>query len=172
MGILLKFRSWLGDDHGRMYQGLFIAFVVTVLDLGSKAVATAWLVDQHITIIPGFFDFVLVHNLGAAFGLLSEQSAWIRNIVLLGVAFFAAVYIVQQLRETTNLFVTMAFGFILGGAVGNVIDRLRLGWVVDFIHIHWYDLSWPVFNFADSAITVGVGMLILDNFRASEKSES
>ncbi|MBF0358923.1 MAG: signal peptidase II [Magnetococcales bacterium] len=154
-----------------MVLGLVIALVVVILDLVTKAIATAWLADGSvIVIIPNFFDFVLVHNLGAAFGMFAEQSALVRNIVLLGIAFLATIFIVQQLRESDNSFDTLSFALILGGAVGNVIDRLRFGWVVDFIHLHWYDLSWPVFNLADSAITVGVGMLILDNFRHN-KSE-
>ena len=167
MSLLVKFREWMGEDQGRMRLGLIIASVVLTLDLVTKAMASAWLVDGPIILIPNFFDFVLVHNLGAAFGLFSEQPPWVRNTLLLGVASVATVYIVQQLRENKGLFATVAFGFILGGAVGNVIDRIRLGWVVDFIHLHWYDLSWPVFNIADSGITVGVGMLILDNFRHS-----
>ncbi|MBF0382492.1 MAG: signal peptidase II [Magnetococcales bacterium] len=166
MGMITKFRDWMGVDRGQMRLGLVIALLVIVLDLASKAVATFYLADGSvITIIPGFFDFVLVHNLGAAFGLFSEQSPFVRNVVLLGVAFIAVIFIIQQLRESNTLFATISFAFILGGALGNVVDRLRLGWVVDFIHLHWYDLSWPVFNVADSAITVGVGMLIVDNFR-------
>jgi signal peptidase II len=156
----------MGVDNGQMRLGLAIALLVMVLDLASKALATAWLANGKVFIIvPDFFDFVLVYNLGAAFGLFSEQSALVRNFVLLGVAFLAVIFIIQQLRESSDLFTTISFAFILGGAIGNVIDRLRLGWVVDFIHLHWYDLSWPVFNIADSAIVVGVGMLIVDNFR-------
>ncbi len=165
MSFMEKFRKFMGDDRGMMKTGLVIAVAVMALDLLSKAVATSWLADRTVVIIPDFFDFVLVHNPGAAFGILAEQSAVVRTTLLLGIALVAVIYIIQQLRETTSLFVTIAFGMILGGAFGNVADRLRLGWVVDFIHLHWYDLSWPVFNLADSAITVGVCMLILDNFR-------
>jgi signal peptidase II len=166
MVILAKFRGWMGVDQGQMRLGLVIALLVMVLDLASKAVATAWLADGTVFIIvPDFFDFVLVHNLGAAFGLFADQSAFVRNFVLLGVAFLAVIFIIQQLRESSALFTTISFAFILGGAIGNVVDRLRLGWVVDFIHLHWHDLSWPVFNIADSAIFVGFGMFIIDSFR-------
>ncbi|MBF0195317.1 MAG: signal peptidase II, partial [Magnetococcales bacterium] len=145
MSLLAKFRSWMGVDQGQMRLGLAFSGLVLVLDLISKAVATAFLADGTVIIIvPGFFDFVLVHNLGAAFGLLSEQPAFVRNFLLLGIAFLAVIFIIQQLRESVSLFTTISFAFILGGAVGNVIDRLRFGWVVDFIHLHWYDLSWPV----------------------------
>lgn len=171
MSLTDTIKSWFGVDHGRMLQGLAIAAVVVFFDLLTKAMATAWLADGPFIIIENFFDFVLVHNLGAAFGIFADQPAWVRSTLLLGIAFIASVYIIQQLRYATHLFVTIAFSLVLGGAIGNVSDRLRLGWVVDFIHIHWYDLSWPVFNVADSAITIGVGMLFIDNFKKTDKSD-
>ncbi|MBF0453932.1 MAG: signal peptidase II [Magnetococcales bacterium] len=171
MSLIRTVKSWMGVDRGRMRLGLAVACVVVVLDLTTKSIASSQLQSGPFIIIPGFFDFILVHNLGAAFGLLADQPFWLRTTLLLGVALVASVFIIQQLREVTGLLATWAFGLILGGAVGNVVDRVRLGWVVDFIHVHWYDLSWPVFNLADSAITVGVILLILENFRSSEKSE-
>lgn len=163
--LITLFRQWLGDDHGLMRFGLAVALGVLLLDLASKALASAWLVEKPIVLIPGFFDLTLVHNPGAAFGLLADQPAWIRHTMLLGFASLAMLFILQQLRESSERFTSVAFALVLGGAVGNVVDRLRLGWVVDFIHVHWHDLSWPVFNIADSAITIGVGLLLLHPFR-------
>ncbi|HIJ85295.1 MAG TPA: signal peptidase II [Magnetococcales bacterium] len=146
---------------------------VLLLDQMSKWVALGQLADgRKIILWENFFDLVLVFNVGAAFGMFHDLSPIWRHIVLGGVAFGAVVAIVVILGRTTSLWLIVGFGFILGGAMGNLSDRIRLGKVVDFIHVHWHDLSWPVFNLADSAISVGVAMLLLDYFLNDDDREA
>ncbi|MBF0368211.1 MAG: signal peptidase II [Magnetococcales bacterium] len=146
--------------------GPLLALVVLLADQITKWWMTALLADRGITLIPGFLDLVLVHNLGAAFGVFTDLPPFWRELLLVGVAALATVAILILLWRTETLWMTYALALVLGGAVGNLIDRLRFGWVVDFIHVHWHDLSWPVFNLADSAITLGIGLLLWDNLTA------
>ncbi len=152
--------------------GVIISMVVLFLDQLSKYLATAYLPGKMIVIIPDFFDLVLVHNLGAAFGMFASLSSQWRLLFLTGVAVLAIGLIIYLLRQSVCYWNTLALGLVLGGALGNQVDRLRLGYVVDFIHLHWHDLSWPVFNVADSAITVGIGMLLWESLRKPEGSGS
>ncbi|MEO5376642.1 MAG: signal peptidase II [Magnetococcus sp. DMHC-6] len=149
------------------YLGPGIAVLVIFFDQVSKFWMTNVLQKGEITLLPGFFDLTLVHNFGAAFGLFTNLPPFWRESILIGVAAVATFFIIWLLRQTDRIWMSMALGLVLGGAVGNLVDRLRLGWVVDFIHLHWYDLSWPVFNLADCAITLGIGMLLWDNFKNS-----
>ena len=111
-----------------------------------------------------FFNLVRVHNTGAAFSFLASASGWQRWFFT-GLGAVAAVLIVWMLRSHPG---QKLFGFalslILGGAIGNVIDRLMYGHVVDFLDVHWAGWHFPAFNLADSAITVGAGCLLLDEF--------
>ena len=141
---------------------LGIAVAIIVLDQFTKSlvIAAFRLHDSH-TVTP-FFNLVRVHNTGAAFSFLAGATGWQRwFFVALGAV--AAVFIVWLLRRHggQRLF-GWALALILGGAVGNVVDRLLHGYVVDFIQVHWRGWYFPSFNVADSAITVGAGLLILD----------
>lgn len=148
--------------------GLLVASIVWILDQISKWFSSIMLADGGITIIPGFFDFDLVHNRGAAFGMFTTLPPFWRTTLLLGVATSATIFILILLYKNRKIWDALALGLVLGGALGNLTDRLRFGWVVDFIHLHWHDLSWPVFNLADSAITLGVGILLWNSFRETE----
>ncbi|MEO5331684.1 MAG: signal peptidase II [Magnetococcus sp. YQC-5] len=156
----------------RMGVGFLLAVLVIVLDQASKWMATQELAQKGITLLPGFFDLVLVHNVGAAFGLFTGFAPEIRLIFLCAVALVASVIVTYLLYKAHTWILVGAYGLVLGGALGNLIDRVRFGWVVDFIHLHWHDLSWPVFNLADSAITLGVGLLLLDHLITSDSSDS
>ena len=145
--------------------GLLVATLVLLADQISKWYASKVLITGSITILPGFFDFELVHNLGAAFGLFADFLPLWRDIFLISVAVFATLFVLFLLYKTPGRWEALGLGLVLGGALGNLIDRLRLGWVVDFIHLHWHDLSWPVFNLADSAISIGVVLMLLDSWR-------
>ena len=117
-----------------------------------------------ITITP-FFDIVRAHNRGAAFSFLSDASGWQRWFFI-GLATVAAVFIVWMLaRHHGQRMFAWALALILGGAVGNVIDRIWHGHVIDFVQVHWGRAYFPAFNVADSAITVGAVLLILDEIR-------
>ena len=145
--------------------GALTAVVVLLLDQLSKWYASAILATGGIAVLPDFFDFDLVHNKGAAFGLFAELSPLWRASLLNGVAGVASIFLLFLLYRSRRRWDTFGLGLVLGGALGNLIDRVRMGSVVDFIHLHWYDLSWPVFNLADGAISLGVGFLLWDSWR-------
>jgi signal peptidase II len=142
---------------------LGIAFIVILADQLTKTMIIGNYSLGHSHAVTSFFNVVRVHNTGAAFSFLAGASGWQRwFFVGLGIA--AAGFIVWMLRRhgDQRLF-GWALALILGGAVGNVIDRLLHGYVVDFIQVHWnHRWYFPAFNIADSAITVGAGLLILD----------
>jgi signal peptidase II len=118
--------------------------------------------------LTGFFNLVLVFNKGAAFSFLAGAGGW-QTPLLVAFALTAAVVVsVLLLRSPGRRLFCAGLALILGGAVGNVIDRLRFGHVVDFLLLHAGGWHWPAFNVADSAITVGAGLLILDGLRQHE----
>jgi signal peptidase II len=135
---------------------------------------TKWLVLSHFAPgerleLTGFFNLVLVFNKGAAFSLLANAPGW-QTPLLVAFAVGAAVIVsVLLLRSPERRVFCAGLALILGGAVGNVIDRLRFGQVVDFLDLHAAGWHWPAFNVADSAITIGAVLLILDGFRHHER---
>jgi len=142
-----------------------IALAIVLLDQASKMVIVRTLqFGQAISIIPGFFDIVFVLNPGAAFGFLGTLSAEVRNPFFILISLVAAVVIVFYHARYlgSNRWVSVALALVLGGAAGNLIDRLRYGMVVDFLDVHVGRYHWPAFNVADSAISIGVGLMILD----------
>lgn len=144
---------------------LAAAFVIAVvLDQLTKNWALANLAyASPYPIIRGFFDLTLVHNKGAAFGLFSNFEDGTRQILLslaAAVALLSVLYfLAKEYRD--SLYAHIAVGFILGGAVGNLIDRASLGYVIDFLDLYIGQNHWPAFNIADSAICIGVFVLIL-----------
>lgn len=149
----------------RLGQWLAIAALVIVLDQLTKVLilASFQLHDSHY--VTSFFNVVRAHNTGAAFSFLAGASGWQRWFFV-GLGGAATVFIVWMLRKHGHqtLF-AWALSLILGGAVGNVLDRLMHGYVVDFIQVHWAGWYFPAFNVADSAISVGAVLLILDELR-------
>ena len=150
--------SWIR----RLVPWLALAAAVIVLDQATKALVQAQLAPgQRINVVP-FADLVLVFNAGAAFSFLADASGWQRGFFI-AVALGAVALILYLLRRHPDerLF-GAGLGLILGGAVGNLWDRVVLGHVVDFVLLHAAGYHFPAFNVADSAITVGAGLLILD----------
>lgn len=147
-----------------MFRLLWVAVLILILDQASKLLALEVLVGPPIAVLP-FFNLNLTFNSGAAFGFLNQASGW-QNWFLIAVAFTVSVVIVFMIRNLSRneLQNAVALWLILGGAMGNLVDRIRLGYVVDFIQIYYNTWSWPVFNFADSAIFVGAALLALDLF--------
>jgi len=148
------------------YLGLLGA--VVLLDQATKALVVARLgLHEYTEVVDGLLSISHVHNRGAAFGVLSDASVPYQHLLLAGlsvVALLAIAYYFVRLPPAAWLPRT-ALALVLGGAVGNLIDRIRLGYVVDFVHVFWRDHVWPDFNVADSAITVGVVLLVLDILR-------
>ena len=152
----------MATRRGALAPWLGIAAVVIVLDQITKAMilATFQLGDAHR--VTSFFDIVRAHNRGAAFSFLNDASGWQRWFFI-GLGLAAAGFIVWLLaRHGGQRLFGWALALILGGAVGNVVDRMLHGYVVDFLQVHWGGSYFPSFNVADSAITVGAGLLILD----------
>lgn len=141
----------------------WIAGLVVVLDLFTKWLVLANVPLHHsIAVIPGFFNLTHVLNPGGAFGFMASGSPGLRNLLFLGVAIVAMGLIVYFYRSTPRSypFLAAALAMIFGGAVGNIVDRLRFGVVVDFLDLYVGAYHWPAFNVADSAITVGIAIFI------------
>jgi signal peptidase II len=141
---------------------LAVAAVVIVLDQVSKAAISSHFVYGEGLVVTSFFNLVLAHNMGASFSMLNDAGGWQRWLFS-AVAVIASVWIFFLLRKHAQqrLF-SFALSFIMGGALGNLIDRMRFGYVVDFLDFHWNEHHFAAFNLADSAITCGAALLILD----------
>ena len=141
---------------------LALALGVFLLDQFTKVLILGYYQLGDSTPVSGFFNVVRVHNTGAAFSFLASASGWQRWFFV-GIGVVAAGFITWMLRAHSGqrLF-SFALGCVLGGAVGNVVDRLLHGYVVDFLDFHWAGWHFPAFNVADSAISVGAACLILD----------
>ncbi len=145
---------------------LLLAGLIVIGDQLSKfAILDSLQYGQRLALIPGWFDLTLVYNTGAAFSFLASAGGWQRWFFV-GIGIGATLFILWMLaRHPGQRLFSFALSLIMGGAVGNVIDRLLHGKVVDFLLVYrdpWY---WPAFNVADSAITVGAVFLIVDEFR-------
>jgi signal peptidase II len=140
-----------------------IATTVLVLDQITKFLVVHYLPRNGIVrVIPGFFDLTYVRNPGAAFGFLAGAQGWWRTTFFVTVSIVALAVIITLIRKSQDRLSLISFALIGGGAVGNLVDRVRFGEVVDFID--WYVRSWhwPAFNIADAAITVGVALLTVE----------
>jgi signal peptidase II len=157
----------------RVWLAAVVALVVLVVDQITKAVVDeAMSLHQTIPVLP-FFSLTYVRNTGAAFGLFSGAPDGLRVPLFISVTVVALVLLVSFLRSlpADRWLLAGAVGGILGGAIGNFVCRLRYGEVIDFFHLHWGDFSWPMFNVADSAITVGAVIVLLTSVRAPAEAE-
>lgn len=147
-----------------MLRFIWITLLVVALDQLTKLLAIAMLAQSPVAVLP-VFSLTLIFNTGAAFGILNTASGW-QNWFFIAVALTVSLTILFMLRKFTEdeKQSAIALLLILGGALGNVTDRIRLGRVVDFLHVHYQDWSFPIFNIADSAITIGAILLVLDVF--------
>lgn len=146
-----------------VFRWLSISAVVIAIDLYTKhLIQQAFQLGDRFT-VTGFFELVRFHNTGAAFSLLADQGGW-QKVFFTATATIASIVIVVLLRKhrEQQLF-CFALSLVLGGALGNLYDRLTLGYVVDFLLFHYQTWYYPAFNVADSAICVGVGLLLLDS---------
>ena len=148
------------------YAGLVL--VILFLDRGSKwLIDTRLLLNQTILIIDGFFNITYVRNTGVAFGILDAVRSPVKSAALsvLTVAVVAGVIVYSWRTPVTQRILQLALSLILAGALGNLYDRIRYGYVIDFLEVYFRDYRWPSFNVADSAISVGVALLALQLFR-------
>jgi signal peptidase II len=154
-------RKWLG-----------LSAIIIALDLYTKhLVLQSFEYGEHLY-ITSFFDLVRYHNEGAAFSFLAGAGGW-QRIFFSAIAIVASVVIVYLLRKhrTEKLF-CFALALVLSGALGNLYDRLTLGYVVDFLFFHYQTWYWPAFNVADSAICVGVALLLIDSFKKPQEHKT
>jgi signal peptidase II len=142
---------------------LLVSLAVIVLDLATKAwISHVFAPNEVLTVTP-FFNLVLVYNTGAAFSFLAGAGGWQRWFFM-AVSVGVSIAIVFMLRKRDNHpMISVALALVLGGALGNLYDRVTLGHVVDFVQLHAAGYYWPAFNVADSAITVGVTLLVWDS---------
>ncbi|MBF7142963.1 MULTISPECIES: signal peptidase II [Pseudomonas] len=154
---------------------LWLSVLVVVLDQ-----ATKWYFEntlelyQQIVVIPNYFSWTLAYNTGAAFSFLADSSGWQRWLFAL-IAIVVSVALMVWLKRLgrADTWLAIALALVLGGAIGNLYDRIVLGHVIDFIAVHWhYEYRFPAFNLADSAITVGAIMLALDMFKGKKTGEA
>ena len=156
-----------------MRKGLGVALLIFGLDQATKW----WIVESvmnppRITPVTPFFNLVMGWNRGVSFGLFNQDSPY--NVwILTAVALRIVVALVFWLRKAERQMVVFAIGMVIGGAIGNVVDRLRFGAVADFLDFHVAGYHWPAFNVADSGITIGAGLLVLDAlFAGPEKNNN
>ncbi|HXM83533.1 MAG TPA: signal peptidase II [Burkholderiales bacterium] len=148
----------------RTWRWFAIAAAIVVADQIAKWAVLASFAPGERRVLTGFLNLVLVFNKGAAFSFLADAPGW-QTPLLVAFSLLAAVIVgVLLLRSPGREMLCAGLALILGGALGNVIDRLRFGQVVDFLDFHAFGWHWPAFNIADSAITVGAGLLILEGF--------
>ncbi|MEK7439071.1 MAG: signal peptidase II [Pseudomonadota bacterium] len=146
-----------------------LALLVVLLDQLSKYWVSTSLHYGEARAYGGFFNLVLVHNRGAAFSFLASAAGWQRGFFI-AIALVAIVIISLLLaRHARDKLFCLSLALILGGAIGNVIDRIALGYVVDFLDFHFSGWHWPAFNLADSAITAGAVLLVLDSLRPGSR---
>ena len=145
-----------------------LAAFVVLADQATKALVLArFAVGERLELAP-FFNLVLVYNQGAAFSFLSDAGGWQKPLLVAFAVAAAAIVSLMIVRRPRERLLCTGLALILGGALGNVIDRLRFGQVVDFLDAHAGGYHWPAFNVADSAITIGALLLILEGFAHRE----
>ena|SRR5487761_2060679 len=146
------------------WRWLLVSAAVVLADQTSKAYIARHYGEFEFTRVLPILDITRMQNVGAAFSLLASASGWQRWFFIalaLGVSIAITAWLLR-LPKDANKLLSAGLALVLGGALGNVIDRIRLGSVIDFIHFHWNQAYFPAFNLADSAITVGAGLLLLD----------
>jgi signal peptidase II len=163
-----------GSSMSRLGGWIWLALsvVVIVLDQWTKSIAVAALQYQiPVPVMPGL-NWTLVHNQGGAFSFLSDHDGWQRWFFLV-VSSIVTVVLIEWLRRTARhqWLLCMPLALLIGGAIGNLIDRARLGYVVDFVDVYYGQSHWPAFNVADSGITVGIILLIAYELFWARKSE-
>jgi signal peptidase II len=149
---------------------LLLSLAIVVADQVTKAFATAELVLHHPVPVLSFFNWTLAHNYGVAFSILNDGPGWQRYGLSAFALVVSAVFTVWLLRLPRHeRWSAAGLALVVGGAIGNVIDRLRLGYVVDFIELYWKSWHWPAFNVADSAICIGAAVLVIASLRGEKR---
>ena len=172
------FKGKRSTRHLSLFAAIIVAIVIS--DQISKSyIQQHFALGDVLVVIPHLFNITHIVNQGAAFGMMAEETAWWRSILLLWLPVAVCIWLViliWQARHQPKFF-GICYSLILGGAIGNLIDRLRNGQVVDFIQVHWQEHYFPAFNVADSAISVAAALIIWQlifvpcKFRAASKNQ-
>lgn len=152
--------------------GLFIAAICIAIDWWSKNVILRTIEDSEIEVIPNLFNLTLAFNRGVSFSMLNDLPAENLPYILAGISGVASLLFISLMKKNINKMALAGFALMLGGAVGNMIDRFRFGAVVDFLHFYYDKWHFPAFNAADTFISVGVAFILLDailEFRRDRK---
>ena len=158
------------DTGTRWMRWLALSAAVIALDLATKAwVSASFQLGESRELLP-IFNLVLAHNTGAAFSFLAGAGGWQRWLFTAITVVISVALVIGLRRNDTKPLIATAFALVLGGALGNLYDRLTLGYVVDFLDFHWGRAHFPAFNVADSAITVGVALLLWDSVRPAQRT--
>lgn len=149
--------------QGRHFLFTIIAALVLIADQATKVyIDSTMRLHDTITVIPNFFNITYIRNRGAAFGILAQSSWRLPFFILVSLVALIVIIIAYRKLRNDQRIAIVSMSLIFSGALGNLIDRIRLGEVIDFIYVHWYEHYWPAFNIADSAICVGVALLAVD----------
>ena len=148
------------------YKYYFLSLILVIADQLTKMMVLGSLELYESIEITSFFSLTHVHNYGAAFSFLADEDGW-QQYFLVSISVIASIAIILWMRKTSTKqpYKLIALSLILSGAIGNLIDRAVFGFVIDFINLHYQDFYWPVFNVADTAITLGVILLLLVDFK-------
>lgn len=151
-----------------MLKWIWLAVTVVILDQLTKYIASTSLVMFKPVAVMPMFNWTLMHNTGAAFSFLADAGGWQRwFFAVIAIVVSTVIFLWIKKLQQHEKWQAIALALILGGAIGNVIDRIWLGYVVDFIQVYYQQWYWPAFNVADSAIFIGVVMIIIDTIRES-----
>lgn len=155
----------------RLRLAAFVTIAILILDQATKSLVERTMLPHESIPVTAFFALTYVRNTGAAFGVLAAAPAGVRLPLFVAVTVLAAAALLSYLRHTPadQRWRVMALGGILGGALGNLLDRVRYGEVIDFLDVHWGELHWPAFNVADAAITVGVVIVLVQSVGAVDR---
>jgi signal peptidase II len=154
-----------------MLKWLWVSVATLLLDQASKlAVDGSMQLFESIPLVP-YFNLTYVHNTGAAFSFLAQAGGWQRWLFAGLAVVMSSIIAVWLLRlQKHETLMAAALSLVLGGAIGNLIDRVAYGYVIDFLDVYYQDWHWPAFNIADSAICVGVGLMLLESFGVGRKA--
>ena len=165
-----------GRPPGRPFWGLIGAITIPIilLDQATKLFVKAHMeLYESIAIVRNYLDITYTLNPGAAFSMLANAPPWVRRAFLMSLSSSAIIVLIVLIYRSARVSVTsVAYALIAGGAAGNLIDRAFRGQVIDFVRAHYYDLNYPIFNVADSAISIGVTLLIVMTIFGNEESEA
>ena len=158
------------NSKGLMLKWLWLAVIVIVLDQLTKQIASGMLAMYEPVAVMPMFNWTLMHNMGAAFSFLSDEAGWQRWFFTVIALIVSAVLIAWTSKlKAEEKWQAIAFALVLGGAIGNMIDRVIYGYVIDFIDVYYQQWHWPAFNVADSAIAIGVAILLIESFRQHKR---